>query len=123
METTSHETANQYLRFGWRLINHYVVDATADQPKMMKYVLASVSRLEDTREVAVVSDPAEVNEYLTLGWKLIDKRVAATPSSEGRDETLHFVLAWQTDDTPLRPGEGAQVVKQFDTTPPAADEL
>ena len=77
------QTANQYLRFGWRLINHYVVDATADQPKMMKYVLASVSRLEDTREVAVVSDPAEVNEYLTLGWKLIDKRVAATPSSKG----------------------------------------
>ena len=32
VETTSEDTANQYLRFGWRLINQYVVEATADAP-------------------------------------------------------------------------------------------
>ena len=56
METTSHETANQYLRFGWSLINQYVVEATADQPAAVTYVLASVRRLEDTRQLVTLTD-------------------------------------------------------------------
>jgi len=83
METTSYETANQYLRFGWNLINQHVVEATADQPAMIKYVLASVRRLEDTRQVIVVTDPREANEYLSLGWKLIDKYVTGPDSPHG----------------------------------------
>jgi len=63
METTCQETANQYLRFGWRLINQYVVEATPDTPAAVKYVLASIQRLEDTRLVVPLSDPAIVNQY------------------------------------------------------------
>ena len=39
-----------------------------------------------------------------LGWKLIDKHVTAAQTGEQRDETLHFVLAWQSEDPPARPG-------------------
>jgi hypothetical protein len=114
METSSHETANQYLRFGWSLINQYVVGATDDSPAMVKYVLASVRRLEDTRQVAVFIDPDEVNAHLSLGWKLIDKHVRSADPAEGRHETLHFVLAWQSDDPPARPGAAPVVAKSFE---------
>src|SRR3990172_1114205 len=93
METTCPETANQYLRFGWTLINQYVTEATADTPATIKYVLASVRRLEDTRQVMTLTDPAQVNEYLELGWKLIDKHVSASSDPLRRDELLQFVLA------------------------------
>ena len=82
METTSHETANQYLRFGWNLINQYVVPATADSPATVTYVLASVRRLEDTRQVLVLNDPDAVNDYLDLGWKLIDKHVTTADGAQ-----------------------------------------
>jgi hypothetical protein len=114
METTSHETANQYLRFGWSLINQYVVEATADQPSAVKYVLASVRRLEDTRQVIGLVDPDEVNEYLALGWKLIDKHVTASESGDRRHETLHFVLAWQRDEPPALPGSASAHSGRFD---------
>jgi hypothetical protein len=109
METTSHETANQYLRFGWTLINQYVVEATADEPRMVKYVLASVRRIEDTRRLIQLTDPLEVNEHLALGWKLIDKFVTSSEPEDRRHETLQYVLAWQSEDPPARPG----------STPPA----
>lgn len=103
IETTNHETANQYLRFGWTLINQFVVEATLDQPAMVHYVLASLRRLEDTRQVVRVQDVDEANQYLALGWKLIDKYVTAR-DLEHRDETLHFLLAWQNEDAPPIPG-------------------
>jgi hypothetical protein len=107
METTCPETANQYLRFGWSLINQYVVEATPDTPALVKYVLASIRRLEDTRSLITVTDSEAVNAYLALGWKLVDKYVTASAESERRDERLHFILAWQTDDPPLHPGDAA----------------
>jgi hypothetical protein len=123
METTCPETANQYLRFGWSLINQYVVDATPDTPAMVKYVLASVRRLEDTKSVVTLTDPAAVNEYLTLGWKLIDKYVTASGDPERRDELLHFILAWQTDDPPPRPGDAVPAARPLDTTLAVDDDL
>jgi hypothetical protein len=107
METTSHDTANQYLRFGWTLINQYVVDATADEPRTVRFVLASVRRLEDTRQVVELSHPDEVNQYLALGWKLIDKHVTSSEAAQHRHETMRFTLAWQSEDPPSRPGSTA----------------
>jgi hypothetical protein len=121
METTCQETANQYLRFGWRLINQYVVDATPDTPAMMKYVLASIQRLEDTRSVATLTDPDALNQYLELGWRLIDKYVTASTDPARRDERLHYIVAWQTDDPPMRPGETSGYPCQLDPTPPAEE--
>ena len=119
METTCHETANQYLRFGWNLINQYVVEATADQPRVVKYVLASVRRLEDTRQIVTLSDPDEVNDHLRLGWKLIDKVATTSDASDRRHEMLHFVLAWQTDDVPPRPGFTPELRSTGSFDPPA----
>jgi hypothetical protein len=107
METTSHDTANQYLRFGWNLINQYVVEPTGNEPRAVKYVLASVRRLEDTRQVVVLTDTEQTNAYLLLGWKLIDKYVTAGDSPDLRDETMHFVVGWLSEEAPQRPGEGA----------------
>src|SRR5689334_9528552 len=109
METNSADTANQYLRFGWSLINQYVIEATSDSPSTVKYVLASVRRLEDTRQVITLTDAEAVNAHLQLGWKLIDKYVLASSNPDVRDERLHFVLAWQTDDTPQTPQPGSRV--------------
>ena len=102
METTCHDTVNQYLRFGWSLINQYVVPATEDRPAAVTYVLASIRRLEDTRQLVCLSDVEAVNEHLRLGWKLIDKHVTTLDSPQ-RQEITHFVLAWQTDDPPQQP--------------------
>ena len=121
METTCQETANQYLRFGWRLINQYVVEATPDTPAAVKYVLASIQRLEDTRLVVPLSDPAIVNQYLELGWRLIDKYVTSSTEPGCRDERLHYIVAWQTDDPPMRPGESAGFKRELDPTPPAEE--
>lgn len=123
METTCPETANQYLRFGWTLINQYVIEATADTPATIKYVLASVRRLEDTRQVITLADPAQVNAYLELGWKLIDKHVSASSDPLRRDELLHFVLAWQADEAPRRPGDGRPAHSPLDATLEADEEL
>lgn len=113
METTSHDTANQYLRFGWSLINQYLVEASDERPGGVCYVLASVRRLEDTRQIVVMTDPEEVNRYLGLGWKLIDKHVTAQEGSEARQETLHFVLAWQSEEAPPSP-HGIPVPESID---------
>lgn len=124
METTSHETANQYLRFGWSLINQYLVEATADQPAAVTYVLASVRRLEDTRQLLILTESQLVNEYLTLGWRLIDRHVTCDEVTERRREVIHFVLAWQSEDPPLLPGSLPPVKREFDTVaPPDVDEL
>src|SRR4029078_3990041 len=129
METTCHETANQYLRFGWSLINQYVVEAADGQPRMLKYVLASVRRLEDTRQIITLSDADDVNDYLRVGWKLIDKHVTAgdsdavrvhlianpvpaATSDAVRNEAMQFILAWQSEDPPVHPG----VPEEFSTS-------
>src|ERR1051325_1294786 len=92
METSSYETANQYLRFGWKLINQHVAEPTADSPTRMIYVLASVRSLEDTRELLCLSDVDEVNAHLQLGWRLIDRYVTAAEPGGQRHEEIQFVL-------------------------------
>ena len=122
METTSHDTANQYLRFGWSLINQYVVEPTGNEPRAVKYVLASVRRLEDTRQVLVLTDMAEVNAHLDLGWKLLDKYVTGSDSPERRDETMHFVVGWQSEDAPQRLGSPRVTQEAFSPIDTVDDE-
>ena len=123
LETTCPETANQYLRFGWTLINQCVVKATSDQPEMVKYVLVSARRLEDTRELITLTDSEAVNERLAFGWKLIDKYVTSHSDPLRRDETIHYVLAWQLDDPPPQPGAAPVAKREFDMTLEPDDEL
>jgi hypothetical protein len=106
METTDADTVNQYLRFGWKLINHHVIEATRDTPARVNYVLASVRRIEETKELVTLDDTAAVNEYLALGWTLIDKFVTAV-ATETRHEAIHFIVAWQAEGAPVKPGSPA----------------
>ncbi len=103
METTNAETANHYLRFGWVLLNQYLTEATEETPAKMTFVLASVRRLEDTREVLRIHDEQDLNKHLQLGWRLIDKFVTTSLEANGRQEQIHYLVAWQSDDAPLRP--------------------
>jgi hypothetical protein len=93
METTDPDTVNQYLRFGWKLINQYVVQSRSDALPVVTYVLASIRTLEETKEVVTLTDKYVSGEI------------------EGpRHESLHFVLAWQQEDTPVKPGSEASQV-------------
>jgi hypothetical protein len=103
IETASYETANQYLRFGWKMVNQYVAAATADRPSEVRYVLASVRSLADVKDMVECSDAAGVNAYLAAGWQLIDKYLTSSEAPERRHETLHFVLAWQSEEPPVHP--------------------
>ncbi len=106
METTDPDTVNQYLRFGWKLINQYVVQTRHDALPVVHFVLASVRTLEETKELVTLTDTDEVNAYLALGWRLVDKYV--TGGVDGpRHETIRFVLAWQSEDQPIKPGSEA----------------
>ena len=104
METSDPDTVNQYLRFGWKLINQYRLEATSDAPARMKYVLAAVIRtLEETKEILILHDASSANEHLDLGWVLIEKFVTAAADGP-RHESVHFVVAWQSEGRPVKPG-------------------
>src|SRR5262245_60634675 len=90
METSSPETVNQYLRFGWKLVNQHVLEPRDGAPTRVNYVLASFRALEDTRQVITVDNADDANMYLGLGWRLIDKYVKQGDASGLRHETLHF---------------------------------
>jgi len=122
METSSYDVVNQYLRFGWKLINQHVVESDGLRPTMMNYSLAFVRSLEDTRRLELLEDLEAVNRYLAAGWKLIDKYVTRSANFDLRDERLHFVMAWQTEEEPLYPQDGdaaEPVIREF----PVSDEL
>src|SRR5436190_1174436 len=103
METTSVDTANQYLRFGWKLINQYVTPAAPGSPAIVNYVLASLRNLEDTKQIITLTDPDQVNEHLKEGWTLVEKYVTSS-SRNRREETAYFVLAWQNMEEPANLG-------------------
>jgi hypothetical protein len=107
VETHSPETVNQYLRFGWKLVNQHVIEAREGHPPKVKYVLASFRALEDTKRLITLSDVAQINEYLDLGWRLIEKYVTQSAPEGPRHEQVHFVLAWSHDEPPKLPGMGA----------------
>src|ERR1700682_2736495 len=113
LETTDPDTVNQYLRFGWKLISQYSLPATTDSPARVKYVLAAIRTIEETKELVTLDDTAAVNLYLALGWTLIDKFVTAA-DGERRDETIRFVVAWQGEGPPVMPGSpAAEAVKKL----------
>jgi hypothetical protein len=124
METTSPETANYYLRFGWKLLNQYTVPATADTPEKVRYVMASVVGVEDTRRLITLHDTGEVNAYLELGWRLLEKYITTDENLERRQETLHFVLAWQRDEEAPVPGPATpRLLKEHITDFDASEEI
>jgi hypothetical protein len=106
VETTSSETVNQYLRFGWKLVNQCVLEPRDGLPARVNYILASFRALEDTRQLLTLSDVEQVNQHLELGWRLIDKTVTQSNLEGPRHEQIQFVLAWMSDEPPKIPGMG-----------------
>ncbi len=88
---------------------------------MVCYVLASVRRLEDTRQIVTLNDAEQVNRHLDAGWKLIDKYVTTEEAATQRHETLHYVLAWQSEDPP--PGTQSTTRQHWNVSPDAFDDL
>jgi len=123
METTSPDTVNYYLRFGWKLVTQHTVPATEDSPEKTCYVLASIGGLEDTRRLLVLTDFAEANRYLELGWRLVEKFVT-TDDDQRRQERIHFVLAWQRDEEPPTPtGDPPRLVREHITHFESGEEI
>jgi hypothetical protein len=106
VETYSPDTVNQYLRFGWKLVNQHVVETRDGQPPKVKYVLASFRSLEDTRQLETLTDVNAVNAHLELGWRLIEKFVVQSQPDGPRHEQVNYVLAWAHDEPPRVPGLG-----------------
>jgi len=104
VETLSSETANQYLRFGWKLVSQVAVEARDGRPAGVRFTLASFRALEDTRQLASIDSVKEANEYLQLGWRLVDKVVSQGSFEGPRNENIVFILAWARDEPPILPG-------------------
>lgn len=121
METSNAETVNQYLRFGWKLVNQHLVDQRDGSPPRTNYILASFCALEDTRQVVTLEGADQVNEYLSLGWRLIDKIVRQGNLDGPRHESIQFVLVWAGDEPPLLPGMEAATNRLTD--PAMFDDL
>ncbi len=119
METTSPETANYYLRFGWKLLSQYTVAATEDSPEKTCYVLAAVAGLEDTRRLLDVPDVATANAYLDLGWRLIDKYVSTPelPSAAPRELTPPGSVSPITEPSVAQPDVAQPDAAGRDATP------
>ncbi len=70
-------------------------------------------KIEDTKEVVEITDQyigdkKQLNEYIRLGWRLINHYVTNHGDGPGvRDEMMHYVLAWQEDGEPPVPPESA----------------
>lgn len=116
IETSSPETVNQYLRFGWKLVNQHVLEPRDGSPARVNYILASFRALEDTREVRSVDDVEELNQLLQLGWRLIDKYVTQASAEGPRQEQMRFVVAWSLDEPPRLPGMGDVRTRAIDET-------
>lgn len=114
IETTSPETVNQYLRFGWKLVNQYVLEPRDGMPARVNYILASFKALEDTRQVKTIEDVEELNQYLELGWRLIEKYVTQANFEGPRHEQVRFVVAWSSDEPPQLPGMGIVRTRAID---------
>jgi hypothetical protein len=65
--------------------------------------------IQATHEVVEISSRGDgakkVNEYLNLGWTLIDTFVVGYGDPRDRNETMHYVLGWQAVGEPQRPNE------------------
>ena len=106
IETTSPDTVNQYLRFGWKLVNQYVLEPRDGSPARVNYILATFRAIEDTRQVVTLEDVDQLNQYLDLGWRLIDKIVVQSNLEGPRHEQIRFVITWCNNEPPKVPGMG-----------------
>ncbi len=59
---------------------------------------------KDVKALHEVTDYEVANEYLKLGWVLLDKyKTCYDPVVAADDQTMHFVLAWIQEGEPERP--------------------
>jgi hypothetical protein len=87
-------------------VNQYVLEPREGMPARVNYILASFRALEDTRKVVTLENVVELNQYLELGWRLIDKVVTQANLEGPRHEQIRFVVTWSHDEPPRVPGMG-----------------
>ena len=57
-------------------------------------------KLEDTKSIIEIAEPDEVNDYLQLGWVLINQYIIDVGELRQPSQRSRFVLAWQNADAP-----------------------
>ena len=63
--------------------------------------------IEDTKSIIEVVKPDEVNDYLQLGWVLINQYVIDVGELGQPSQRPRFVLAWQNSDAPAQHPENS----------------
>ena len=56
--------------------------------------------LENTKSVVEVAEAAEVNDYLKLGWVLINQYVIDIGELRQPSQRPRYILAWQNSEAP-----------------------
>ena len=56
--------------------------------------------LENTKSVVEVAEAAEVNDYLKLGWALINQYVIDVGELRQPSQRPRYILAWQNSEAP-----------------------
>lgn len=59
----------------------------------------------DIRKIEVLTNPSEVNEFLAIGWRLLNIYTTAydTQLPGSNHQTVHFVLGWPSSFEHMEP--------------------
>lgn len=63
--------------------------------------------LENTKSVIEVATAAEVNEYLQLGWVLINQYIIDVGELHQPSQRPRYILAWQNAEAPAQHPENS----------------
>lgn len=66
--------------------------------------------LENTKSVTEVAEAAEVNDYLQLGWVLINQYVIDVGELRQPSQRPRYILAWQNSEAPAQHPENSTYV-------------
>jgi len=63
--------------------------------------------VEDTKSIIEIADATEVNDYLALGWVLINQYNIDVGELGQPSQRPRYVLAWQNSETPAQHPENS----------------
>jgi hypothetical protein len=64
-------------------------------------------KLENTKSIVEVANASEVNDYLQLGWVLINQYVIDAGELRQPDQRPRYILAWQDSEAPAQHPENS----------------
>lgn len=70
--------------------------------------------LTDTKELREIIGYEDANEFLKLGWLLIDKYKAPYENSYCEHQDMVYVLAWLKNEEPVHPKTKRNMYEDYD---------